>query len=88
MINFLQFYHNKEVLMPKIKDLSNELIQQYISAYQSKLRKDPDNQDLMYKIRAMEKALQDRSLLGINIKEKKQNTFLIKLKNLFSRKKD
>lgn len=74
--------------MPKIKDLSNELIQQYISAYQSKLRKDPDNQDLMYKIRAMEKALQDRSLLGINIKEKKQNTFLIKLKNLFSRKKD
>ncbi len=74
--------------MPKIKDLSNELIQQYISAYQSKLRKNPDNQDLMYKIRAMEKALQDRSLLGINIKEKKQNTFLIKLKNLFSRKKD
>ena len=74
--------------MPKIKDLSNELIQQYISAYQSKLRKNPDNQDLMYKIRAMEKALQDRALLGINIKEKKQNTFLIKLKNLFSRKKD
>ncbi len=74
--------------MPKIKDLSNDSIQQYISAYQSKLRRNPGNQDLMYKIRAMEKALQDRSLLGINIKEKNQNTFLNKLKNVILRKKD
>ncbi len=50
--------------MPKIKDLNNEDLKEYLAAYKYELNKDLNNPDLKFTVRAIEKALNDRVFLG------------------------
>lgn len=69
--------------MPKIKDISSDKLEDYLHAYKAKRRKSPSNSELNFKIRAIEKAIQERSILGIKVKDKKPSKLIIKLKAFF-----
>jgi hypothetical protein len=72
--------------MPKIREISSDKLQDYLQAYKAKRRKSTDKSELNFKIKAIEKAIQERSILGIKVKDKKNSKIMAKIKNLFKRK--
>jgi|LULF01.1.fsa_nt_gb hypothetical protein len=50
--------------MPKIKELSNDALQDYLICYQQMAHKNPENEEYQLKVQIIEKALNDRRILG------------------------
>lgn len=51
--------------MPKIKELNNKELKEYLAAYQKSLNFDPDNHEIQKKVNAIEQALNKRQILGL-----------------------
>lgn len=59
----------------RIKDLETTELERYLKAYKLKQKEFPKDKETTYKIKAIEKALADRSLLGIETKPDKTSFF-------------
>lgn len=75
--------------MPKIKTLTNSQLNDYLEAYQSMLKTDPDNRDLLRKQKCIKQALHKRDLINFDLPgaQTKKKGLLGKLFSLFKRKK-
>lgn len=73
--------------MVKIKEISNAMLKEYLQAYQELLKAEPHSKELKFKVEAINKAIHNRELLGINIESGNNTPPLEKIKGLFSRKK-
>ena len=62
-------------LMVRIKDLEIPELEKYLKAYKIQYELEPDNDEAEFRIRAIEKALTERELLGIETKPDKTSFF-------------
>lgn len=65
--------------MPKIKEIGNKKLLEYLNAYEYKADTFPDNEDFAFRVVAIGKVLRDRELLGISIGEKSTPGFFAKI---------
>lgn len=72
--------------MPKIKQLSNHQLNDYLDAYESMLETDPQNDDYARKVKCIEVALHRRELIGFDIEDPSTKKAGI-IKRLFSKLK-
>ncbi|MBT4790096.1 MAG: hypothetical protein HON90_00870 [Halobacteriovoraceae bacterium] len=72
--------------MPKIKDIGNEQLAVYQSAYNYLVANSPNDKSAQYKAEAIKKALLDRSILGISKKTKQPFKIIIYLKSIFNKR--
>jgi hypothetical protein len=68
--------------MPKIKELNNSQLNDYLEAYQSAVEEDPNNLYHKEKVKLITQALRRRELL----QGAKNNGLVSKLKNLLKKK--
>ena len=68
--------------MPKIKELNNSQLNDYLEAYQSAFEEDPNNLYHKEKVKLITQALRRRELL----QGAKNNGLVYKLKNLLKKK--
>lgn len=61
--------------MVRIKDLETSELEKYLKAYKNLYSQEPDNDEAEFRIRAIEKAIADRELLGIETKPDKTTFF-------------
>lgn len=61
--------------MTRIKDLETPELKKYLKAYKHLYALEPDNDEAEFRVRAIEKALADRNLLGIETKPDKTTFF-------------
>ncbi|MBD64604.1 MAG: hypothetical protein CME62_05330 [Halobacteriovoraceae bacterium] len=69
--------------MPKIKELSNDQLEDYLDAYNAMLSTQPKNKEYLRKARCIEEALNRREQTGYDLDQPKKGFF----KRLFSKKK-
>lgn len=73
--------------MPKIKDLSNSQLGDYLDAYNSMLTTDPKNTEYKRKVKCIEIALHRRDLINYDLPGANEKTGMIKkLFSLFKKK--
>ncbi len=64
--------------MIKIKNISNDQLKEYLEAYKELLELDTNNEEIDFKVKAIEKAINNRELLGIKVKKSQNETTLTK----------
>lgn len=75
--------------MPKIKTLTNSQLDDYLAAYQSMIKSDPQNKDLLRKAKCIKEALHKRDLINFDLpgaKKAKKGLFS-KIFSLFRKNK-
>lgn len=70
--------------MPKIKELSNKKLQDYLDAYEAESAIFPANKDYKKKSQLIKEALEQRKINGFDVKDKKVGAIARALK-LFKR---
>lgn len=73
--------------MPKIKELNNEELEDYLNAYRDKFNQNKEDEKVKAKVLAIETALNNRSLLGITTSPTTRST-KTSFFNWFKRNKD